>query len=481
MLRARILMAAARCGFLFAGVLSLASCESRPFVGAQGTPSFTNGTQPLALLRTDAQRPFVPEIRQNGHSPQTWRMFNAPAGSKFVFMQADPNGKYMWLSDAAHSAMVRVTMDGTFTSYPLSSASGTFTPAFFTFGGSKIYVGGCAGSTCNLVGIFAPKTGQFQVISIASGDGPGAKHEFTYGPDKNVWFTETSHVAKITPQGVVTEYAAPTYVGQNIVAANGNIWFDGASYDYGCEESAYGGTTCPWVTQINPGTGNSSEYYLGVRSGAYFQAFAWLAGGMTVGPDGNVYVLVAIRTLSSYGAEFRTYMDELDGSGDQTTYALREEDNGWTQASLTTLPDGDLWWGANLIAKSTGVVQWDPVAHHGKTHPNYYENNALVSAAGRDGNYWAIDSKNNIIVYINNVLTVSPTSLTLDGPKDTGTLTVTYTGTGKLRAMSLNGNVARVASSGSLQYTVRALRAGSTQIIVQDNLHNSFSISVKVK
>ena len=83
---------------------------------------------------------------------------------------------------------------------------------------------------------------------------------------------------------------------------------------------------------------------------------------------------------------------ELDGSGDQTTYALREEDNGWTQASLTTPSRWRPLW--VRPDRRDGSRPWDPVAHHGKTHPNYYQNNALVSAAGRDGNYWAIDSKN---------------------------------------------------------------------------------------
>jgi streptogramin lyase len=51
----------------------------------------------------------------------------------------------------------------------------------------------------------------------------------TFGPDGNFWFTEqdTSQVARITPQGVITEFRTPTFSFPNDITAgpDGNVWF----------------------------------------------------------------------------------------------------------------------------------------------------------------------------------------------------------------------------------------------------------------
>jgi len=478
MIRARVLIAA-HAAFVAAAMLTLPSCNSRPFVGPDGTPSFANGTQPLALLNSEARGSGDPYISQNGKKPVKWVRFKAPSGSHFVYLQDDPSGKYMWLSDAAHGAMVQLTMNGKFTSYPLAAPSGAFTPAYFLFVGSQAYVGGCVGSACNQIGIFTPKTKQFSVITNPSGDGPGMGHEFVVGPDQNVWFSESTHIAKITPSGVVTEYPAPTYVGTNIVTAYGQIWFDGQANTNECESSEYIDSTCPWVAQMDPATGAYTQYYLGISSGSYFEAFGYIGGGMTVA-NGQVYVLNGLNTNQSYGDPQRTYLDRIDATGDQTLFKLHHREEGWTEASLTALPNGDLWWGLNLPARANGIATWNPTQGvHAYINP--YQPGLIATAAGGDGNIWSVAANGDVVVYVLNVISVSPKSLTFTGPKQTAVLTVTYGGTGTLQAESLNGNIARVAPSGKDAFTVTAHEAGTTQVVVGDSLHNSFPVNVTVK
>jgi hypothetical protein len=477
MLCARRLPEASRAFIPVAALVVLTSC-SRLLVGPAGTPSVSNGSEQLGLLNTDRQ-PVIPDVSQNGKHPMHWTRFLAPSGSHFVFLQDDPSGDYMWLSDAAHGAMVQLTMNGKFTAYPLSTPSGPFTPGYFTFVGSQIYVGGCIGSACNVVGIFTPKSKQFQIFKTPSGDGPGISHELTYGPDQNVWFTEGTHVGKLAASGVITEYPAPTIVGLNIISGgDGKIWFDGQTNTNACVQSAYFDSQCPWVAQMDPATGSYSQYYLGMYSGSFFEAFGYLGGGMTVA-NGNVYVLCGLNTNQSYGDPARTYLDEVSTTGDQTLFKLHHRQEGWTEASLTSLPNGDLWWGLNLPARANGIATWNPTQGV-KAYIDPYQPGLLATVAGGDGNIWSIAANSNIVVYILNVISVSPKTLTLTGPKNTGVLTVMYGGSGTLKAESLNGNVARVAQSGPLAFTVTAVRAGKTQVVVGDSSHNSFAVDVTV-
>jgi streptogramin lyase len=478
MLRFNVVFATALTAVLSGGIFGLASCNSRPFVGDDGTPSYASGTASLSLERSGGGG--TPFIKQNG-KPPGWTILKVSSEEHYVALRPDPNGKVMWFADAGlHKSLVKMMMNGTTTSYALATGSGPFTPAYFTFGSDgNIYVGGCVVSACNMVGIFSPKTGSFRTIATPSGDGPGANHEFVLGPDLNVWFTEASHVGYITPQGAITEYAAPQYVGQNIiVGSNGNIWFDGQTNSSGCETSAYRGTTCPWVAQMVPSTGAvSGPYYLGIYFSSYFQAFAFLAGGMEIGPNGDVWVLAALNEGCIYGFQFHTYFDDVAPDGDQTPIKLLKRNIGQTQAALTKARNGTLWWGSNFYGNGSGLLSYDSGVE--TSYKNPQGSVPLVVSMGSDENVWTIDKEGDIAIYLINLLDVSPTKLTLQ-PKGTGLLTVTYGGTSKLTTVSANPRIATAVLTGSLQFTVTGKRAGKTQITVKDTLGNSFIVNVTV-
>ncbi len=479
MLRLRVAFATALASALLGGMFALASCNSRPFVGDGGTPSYASGTESLSL--DGGHGDDAPFIQQHGDSPQGWQIMKIPSGEHYVSITPDPGGKYMWFADAGqHKSLVKMTMTGSTTSYPLMTGSGPFTPAFFTFGSDgNIYIGGCITSQCNMVGVFSPKTATFNTIKTPSGDGPAANHEFVLGPDLNVWFTESSHVANITPQGVITEYAAPQYVGQNIVVgSNGNIWFDGQTNSSGCESSAYRGTNCPWVAQMVPSTGAvTGPYYLGVYFSSFFQAFAYLAGGMEIGPNGDVWVLGALNEGCTYGDQFHAYFDDVAPSGDQTPIRVLKYNLGPTQASLTRASNGDLWWSASFYGRHQGLLRYNASGETKFPAPG----NALplIVQMGGDGNVWTIDKQDDIAIYLINLLNVSPNKLIV-APQATSLLTVTYGGTSKLTATSANPRVASVVPAGNLQYKVTGRRVGTTHVTVKDTLHNSYIVTVTV-
>jgi hypothetical protein len=50
----------------------------------------------------------------------------------------------------------------------------------------------------------------------------------TAGPDRNLWFTESSHIGRMTPAGAITEFARPTtedQPGAIVAGPDGNLWF----------------------------------------------------------------------------------------------------------------------------------------------------------------------------------------------------------------------------------------------------------------
>jgi hypothetical protein len=125
----------------------------------------------------------------------------------------------------------------------------------------------CASATEGQVYSSPLGTPRLQSFPIPSSDSQPIS--ITRGPDGNFWFTEQnrSQVARITPQGVITEFLTPTFsfpIGIT-PGPDGNIWF---------REGAVG-----QIAFITPG--GHIEEILFSSSGA--------AGGIVTGPDGNIW------------------------------------------------------------------------------------------------------------------------------------------------------------------------------------------------
>ncbi len=173
------------------------------------------------------------------------------------------------------------------------------------------------------------------------------------GPDGNLWFTESrgQKVARITPSGVITEFALPgTFPGDIIAGPDEAMWFT---------EGATGR-----IGRITP-AGKIRE----VEFSTHFDA----AGGITTGPDGNIWFTdstgqkvwrlnLATQGLTSFplpsasfpgdittGADGNLWftdagtstVDRLTPAGGLTEFGGGQLDIPY---AITTGPDGNVWF-----------------------------------------------------------------------------------------------------------------------------------------
>jgi hypothetical protein len=439
-------------------------------------PSVTSHSVVVAGGSRDSLRPQVAQVG----NPIRWRIFKPASGARYRAILADPSGKYMWLTDYGHNALVRMAMNGTTQSYALQTASGPFVPGFFAFGrDGGIYLGGCVGTNCAVVGIMSTDRTHFTVVHTPSGDAPGVGNGFTYGPDKNVWFLEQNHVARITPSRHITEYAVPDpYVplGPNIVVGSDNrIWFDGQTGEYDCPNSYM--SACPFVGHVDPANGNLGTEWLNLGYGGYGTPVANLDGGMAAGGDGKLYVLVEQVLL---GYEYQNfYADVISADGSQSAIQLDWSEFASSNTALTAGPDGNLWWGSSIDECCTLSDFNLSTRDHTFVSPN--KTSGVTLATGGDGNIWAIDNESNVLVYVIKTLLVSPKTLLFPKAGGTQTLRVTYVGSpADLSARATKPGIVTLARKGSLAFAVTALKPGSTSVVIQDKEYNSFSVPVTV-
>ena len=152
----------------------------------------------------------------------------------------------------------------------------------------------------------------------------------TMGPDGNFWFTEanTSRVARLTPQGVITEFVTPTFSFPFDITPgpDGNIWFSEGSTGQ--------------IAFITP-AGQITEIQF-----SNFDA----AGGITTGPDGNIWF------CDSTGNNIWRY-----DLGAQALTKFPVPTPSSSPEDITAGPDGSLWFterAAGKIARITtsGVI-----------------------------------------------------------------------------------------------------------------------------
>ena len=297
--------------------------------------------------------------------------------------------------------------------------------------------------------------------------GSGAVN-LTLGADRNLWFTEMdgNGIGKITPQGLVTEYALPTRDTKptGIAAGpDGNLWFtetkanqigrittSGAIAEYPLPTpNAYPGAIAAgpdgnlWFTEFSASkvgkisvSGTITEYALPPNSTPF---------GIAAGADGKLWFTEPTQICS------------ITTSGVVTNYPVPDAPNG----PITPGPDGNVWFtGSNSIwyINSTGPVlvftgrpafdgmAWDRVGNlwltegldqiakftPGGTLTEYLYSYHEVAwptgiSRGADGNMWFVDAA---FFYIGRfdpynlvpdaVLNVNPPSLKFYGALEVG-------------------------------------------------------------
>ena len=274
----------------------------------------------------------------------------------------------------------------------------------------------------------------------------GAGDGITVGSDGNIWFTEASRLAYVTPGGVVTEFTTPgefsnfRFLTGITSGPDGALWFLGELSANIGRFTTNGQLTNTYALNIGSGTGWDT---LGPENAIWFTGnYADLVGkvdtsgvvttfqtaqgshpnGIVAGPDGNLWFVepgtnnIAKSSPSgaiteySVGQRFAglwTITNGPDGNLWFAEYAARYNNivrittdgvmttfpiptPGATVLYITTGPDGNLWF-TELAAQQVGKI--DPNSGQITEYPFPGVNKGLAAlVAGPDGNLWIMES-----------------------------------------------------------------------------------------
>ncbi len=232
----------------------------------------------------------------------------------------------------------------------------------------------------------------------------------TNGPDGNLWFTEfyTDKVARITPQGRVTEFSLPANndVEAIVTGPDGNLWITEPGANRIGRMTPNGSFTSFAVNGSNPSPRGIcvgpdgdlwfAEYYddhLGrITPSGVITRFAlphlsspWEC---VAGPDGLIYVTDSgTDQISRFDPVALRFLSPVQ---------LRQYDNPW---ALMVGPDKHVWFTGRHSGKIGVIV-------NGKAHEFKIQLQTAYPediAAGPDGNFWFTESQRNRIGRFNPV------------------------------------------------------------------------------
>ena len=211
----------------------------------------------------------------------------------------------------------------------------------------------------------------------AAGVRPGG---LAAGADGNLWFPEmgTSHVAKLTAEGVLIDYAIPgaAALGEAIAAGpDGRIWVVGFGVD---------GKVHVWA--LNTSGVAADVVTLSDRP----PVLSFLPSSLAAGPDRNVW----IANLAE--------IDRVSPGGQIARFPIAD---GAIASSVAAGPDGNLWFVAALGAFGTGGQGVWRVSVTGAMTRVLDESSSGISSptsliAGSDGRLWFADNGYSELVAI---------------------------------------------------------------------------------
>jgi streptogramin lyase len=189
------------------------------------------------------------------------------------------------------------------------------------------------------------------------------------GPDGNVWFTEGNQIGRITPTGVLSEFAIPDG-GQNArdiaAGSDGNLWFYSNPPS---NVAALGRITPQGVITLDPLGGTPMTRGDGT----------WVST-LAASSDGNIYYF-EWTTIFDHGWSITVYSihKEILSVPPQTTSL----DPGTTRTGhMATAPGDEVWYlRNNRIGRTDGTTMSDHLL------PNPYFQ-LLSITTGPDGNGW---------------------------------------------------------------------------------------------
>jgi virginiamycin B lyase len=362
---------------------------------------FPRWLRPLAarLDRTPTQRAekrpgdrLTFEALENRSVPSvTIQEFPLAAGSHPNAIHADSDGN-IWFTETG--GLGRISPSGQITDLPL----GFNIAGEFEFGkDGNIWVGGG-----RHVREITPQGVLLHDYILPSANDSSA-NMLAVGADGSIWCTEASAsvIARITPDGQVTEFPIPLPAVEITAGPDGNFWFDPVA------QHAIG--------RITP-TGDVTMFFdpnLGEN-----------IRGLTSGPNGNLWM----------ESEASTTIDEVNTAGQLVT-TFSNSDPAYILTPETTGPDSNLWFTTQAIPPHAA----DGGNHIGSLTPQGVFTDYPIPTpnsgpdgitAGPDGNIWFTENgANQIGEVVLNQSSVTPAFDSLAGPTITyGTASVTLSG-----------------------------------------------------
>jgi streptogramin lyase len=196
------------------------------------------------------------------------------------------------------------------------------------------------------------------------------------GPDGNRWFTESTHIGRITPAGAITEFALPTSNSMPealVVGPDGNLWF--------IEEAAkaIGRITPQGVVTVFP-----------LPAGDTFPV------GLAAGPDGALWFDTGLMNASGL---YNSWIGRMTTSGKASVIYAPDPRTLASFTGLTAGPDHNLWFTESIITGNTSGSSGKDVDRVGRLTPSgtltlfplsLSTNSQIVGSivAGPDGNLW---------------------------------------------------------------------------------------------
>jgi virginiamycin B lyase len=304
------------------------------------------------------------------------------------------------------------------------------------------------------------------------------------GPDQNIWLASgLSTVARVTPGGSETDYAIPpsgAKVAELVDGSDGAIWFS------------------VW-TESQGGIGRLDT------SGNYtFYPLGYTASPLTAGPDGNLWFmdganLNAINTQGQIVAQYPF-------TGNASYSSVGPDGAMWftagstiyrvtTQGQISTIQapvgvgvnditnwSGRLWMTSGFQGGSA-LISFDPVSETWGTPVKSPEPLKRI-IVGQDGNFWLTGMSASVVTYVNQVLTINPTSiqLKLGGGKDgSATLDVSETNYNGTWIAEWDPAIVNVVQTSPGIFTATAVGPGTGKITINDTMRNFSKIPVTVQ
>ena len=418
-----------RLAFLVASAfLALAGCSEH---GQPATPAFIG--------------PVIPGVVQKGGGGQFVQFTPNTLGALYSAIVQGPDGN-MWFLDENAAQIVRMSMSGSIREFNIGAELSGNAVSMAAGADGKLYISDESTSITRV-----STNGTAVQIPIPSGDNTSIDG-IAAGPDGNVWFGEFTHIAKVTPAGVVTEFPYPSGINQYggvTTGSDGNVWFAQSA------QNAIG--------RINPTTGAIKMFDIAVSC---------TPAAVVLAKDNNVwfFCLTSSPTLGKITPSGHITTFNIGG-----TFGANE-----TEQFCARGPDGEPWCASGndgtlfRVNTSTHTVKsFTPPLSPG-ARPD-------AVAAGPDGNIWMDSVGGDIDVLVLNPLKVMPTKLSFSGTGQTMPVTVSEKGVSAWTASSSDTSVATVAPGGSASiFNVTSVGAGTCKVKISDSAGNSVSAKVTV-